>query len=748
MRLQPKLILLFFCVSIVPFGIIGYHTYTLSTESLEEHAFVHLTSVAHTRADHLGSWIVYVQDNAKVVASAPSVIRNLEVMETADPASIEYRQAKEVIEEFGGIAMEGYATFDEIFVLDHGGTVIASTNKDIIGDNRSSREYYREGLQATHLTSTYISKTLHVPTMLVSAPVLLDDNRTIGIVVCRTNFNMLHETIHDRTGLGETGRSFLIDSNGFLVSGLPDGAKTIPTIKNTSEDYCGIYTTSNGKEVIISRIWMPDQKWYLIAERDRDEVLHPLSLIIDRAIVVTICVIVLIWIFSVLTTWLITKPIERLHDGAEAVAAGDYSIQVPVVSNDEIGVLTRRFNEMTSELYETHRELQNTITLVNHTLENQKSTLESILRSIPDCVFVIDTNFEIVMANPACKALTGISEEDIIGMLCYDVFSSDACEPQCRLQKLTGDHGGSVCWEMDIVDGDGRSVPIMTCGAPLHGADGALIGYVEVLRDVTRMKRVTEELQRANAELGLANVELKKLDELKTNFINIASHELRTPLTSIMGFTEFVADGMLGELNARQKNALSKVLSNSDRLARLINNILDISVIQAGGLELKLTELDISELIRDIVADMGALAKNKSLTCTIDIPDHLTIEGDNDRIEQVVANLIGNAIRFTQDEGSVSITGVDGGDWIQVAIRDTGIGITPEDLPHVFEEFWQVEKSKGMGLGLAIVANIIHRHGGIVWASSEVGGGSTFTFKLPKEGSYHPDESDDPEGTV
>lgn len=733
MRLQPKLILLFLCVSLVPFGIIGHYTYTLSTESMEDHAFVHLTSVAQTRADHLSSWIVYMQDNAMVVASAPSVVRSIEVMATADPASSEYQQAKGVIEEFDDIAMAGYSTFDEIFVLDRGGTVIASTNKNIIGDNRSSREYYREGLYNTHLTSAYISPTLNVPTMMVSAPVLLDDNRTIGVVVCRTNFNMLHETIHDRTGLGKTGRAFLIDSNGYLISGLPDDAKTIPIIKNTSENYCGIYNVGNGKEVIISRIWMPDQKWYLIAEQDRDEVLYSLNILIERAIVVIIGIIVLIGIVSVLTTWQITKPIERLHDGAEAVAAGDYTIQVPVVSNDEIGVLTRRFNEMTSELYESHRELQNTITLVNHTLENQKSTLESILRSIPDCVFVIDTNFEIVMANQACKTLTGISEEDIIGMLCHNVFSNDACDPQCRLQELTGDHGGSVCWEMNIVDGDGRSVPIMTCGAPLRGADGALIGYVEVLRDVTRMKSVTEELQRANAELGLANAELKKLDELKTNFINIASHELRTPLTSIMGFTEFVADGMLGELNDKQKDALSKVLSNSDRLARLINNILDISVIQAGGLGLKLTELDLSELIRVIVADMGSLAKNKSITCTIDIPDHLAIEGDGDRIEQVVANLIGNAIRFTPNGGRVSITGVDGGDWIQVAISDTGIGITPDDLPHVFEEFWQVEKSKGMGLGLAIVANIIHRHGGVVWASSEVGGGSTFAFKLPKE---------------
>ncbi|HIE31594.1 MAG TPA: PAS domain-containing protein, partial [Methanosarcinales archaeon] len=525
MRLQLKLVLLFLSVSIVPFGIIGYYTYTLSAESMENHAFVHLTSVAHTRADYLDSWIIYIQDNAEVVAGAPSVVQNLEAMEAANSSSIEYRQAKKAIEAFEDLAMEGYATFDEIFVLDSGGTIVASTNKNIIGENRSSREYYREGRHAAHLTSAYISPTLDIPTMLVSAPVR-SGNITIGVVVCRTNFNMLHATIHDRKGLGKTGRAFLIDSNGYLVSGLPDDAKTIPIIRNISENYCGIYT-SNGKEVLISRVWMPDQKWYLIVEQDRDEVLHSLNMLIERAIAVIIGVIVLIGIFSIFTTRQITKPIERLHVGAEAVAAGDYSMQVPVITEDEIGALTRRFNEMTSELDETHRKLRNRIALVNRDLENQKSKLESILQSIPDCVFVTGTDFRIIMANQACKNFKGVPEEEIIGKLCYDVFSSDACKPRCRLLETTGDdNGGCICWEMHITDRDGRSVPIMTCGAPLRGADGNVIGHVEVMRDITRMKNVTEELRRANAELELANEELKKLDELKTNFINIASHEL------------------------------------------------------------------------------------------------------------------------------------------------------------------------------------------------------------------------------
>ncbi|MHC1569932.1 MAG: sensor histidine kinase, partial [Candidatus Syntropharchaeales archaeon] len=274
-------------------------------------------------------------------------------------------------------------------------------------------------------------------------------------------------------------------------------------------------------------------------------------------------------------------------------------------------------------------------------------------------------------------------------------------------------------------------------------AGGNVTGYVEVLRDVTGLKEVADKLKRANAELELANKELKKLDSLKTDFLNIASHELRTPLTSIRGFAEFVADEMLGELNEKQKNALSKVVSNSDRLIRLINNMLDMSKIRSGKLKLSITELDISELIRDVVADMKLLAEKKNISCTIDTPDSVVIRGDRDRIEQVLVNLLSNAIKFTPDGGSVSVTAVDCGDCVRVRVSDTGAGIAPDDLAHIFEEFWQAEKSRGTGLGLTITANIVREHGGAIWAESEVGAGSTFGFKLPKKAPQRSSNSSD-----
>jgi len=337
------------------------------------------------------------------------------------------------------------------------------------------------------------------------------------------------------------------------------------------------------------------------------------------------------------------------------------------------------------------------------------------------------------MFNRACEEFTGISADDATGRFCYDLFPSAGCETRCHLWDPLEDHPTGICWQTHVTDGKGRSIPIMTCGAPLHDADGNVTGYVEVLRDVTELANATSELRSTNTELETVNTELRKLDQLKTDFLNIASHELRTPLTSIKGFAGFVAEEKLGELNEKQKDALSKVVSNSDRMTRLIDSMLDMSKIRSGKLELNIARLNLSGLIGGVAVDMKLVAEEKNISCTAEIPDSLAIEGDRDRIEQVLVNLLGNAIKFTPVGGSVSVTTVDHGTCVRVRVADTGIGIAPDDLAHIFEEFWQVDKGKGTGLGLAITANIVREHGGAIWATSKEGVGSTFGVRLPKK---------------
>jgi PAS domain S-box-containing protein len=647
-------------------------------------------------------------------------------MRTTDPSSDEYQQARERIMVFADVVKDKSDDFDEVLMLDLDGIVIASTCEEALGDDRSSREYYQIGLRETHVTSVYESPTLYRPTMLVSTPLILD-NKTIGVAVGRINLSRIHTTVNDQKGLGKTDRAALIDKNGDTINGSGD-----LHIYNVDKDFSGIYDR-NGRTVVGAQVSISDQGWFLIVEQDHDEILSALHTLLERAIVVTFGVIVMIGLFSIFVTKQIIKPIRHLYEGTGAVATGDYSVQVPVITDDEIGTLTERFNKMTSELGETYRKLEDKIALVNRDLEDQKSKLESVLHSMVDCVFATDIDFKITMFNRACEEFTGISSSDAVGRFCYDVFPTDACKEQCRLRESIDGHATGICWEMHVTDRGGRSIPIMTCGAPLRDSDGNITGYVEVLRDVTELAKVTDELRSANTELEVVNAELRKVDQLKTDFLDIASHELRTPLTSIRGFSGVLADGMLGELNEKQKDALLKVISNSDRMIRLINDMLDISRIRSGRLEMNIARLDISEVIEGVVAGMKLLSEKKSISQIVDIPDSLVIEGDRDRIEQLITNLVDNAIKFTPDGGSVSVNASDHETCVEVTISDTGIGIALDDLPHVFEEFWQVKKSKGIGLGLTIAANIVREHGGEVWATSEKGAGSTFGFRLPKK---------------
>jgi signal transduction histidine kinase len=230
--------------------------------------------------------------------------------------------------------------------------------------------------------------------------------------------------------------------------------------------------------------------------------------------------------------------------------------------------------------------------------------------------------------------------------------------------------------------------------------------------------------------------ELAEASRHKSQFLANMSHELRTPLNSVLGFTEMMADGLYGQLPERAKSALIKVQANGRHLLGLINDVLDLSKIEAGQLTLSLDDYSLGQVVDSVVTSTESLARAKGLRMSASVPPALPIgRGDERRLTQVVINLIGNAIKFT-DAGSVDIVAkaVDG--FFEVVVRDTGPGIAPEDQKRIFEEFQQVDDSStrrkaGTGLGLAISRRIVEMHGGTLTVRSAVGEGSTFTVRVP-----------------
>lgn len=239
-------------------------------------------------------------------------------------------------------------------------------------------------------------------------------------------------------------------------------------------------------------------------------------------------------------------------------------------------------------------------------------------------------------------------------------------------------------------------------------------------------------------ELSIANQRLKELDRLKSAFVSNVSHELRTPLTAVEGLSDNMLDGLTGPLNDKQVRYITGIKESAERLARLIDDLLDLAIIESGRLELKPTSFSVVSLIDEVTDTLRPVAEEKSIHLETDPQDpNLTIWADRDKVIQVMTNLIGNAVKFTPVAGTVKIAVEnDGARWVQVSVADTGPGIEPEAADRIFEEFYQSsqrngDKSKGVGLGLAISKKLVEMHGGKIWVRSAMGTGSTFFFTMP-----------------
>ena len=251
------------------------------------------------------------------------------------------------------------------------------------------------------------------------------------------------------------------------------------------------------------------------------------------------------------------------------------------------------------------------------------------------------------------------------------------------------------------------------------------------------LKKINKELNVKTKELEQSNRELKKLDQLKSDFISTVSHELRTPLTSIREVTSQVLDGILGETTKEQREFLPIALSEIDRLGRIIEDLLDISKIESGKVELKKEVIDIVPLVKEVISSSVSEAKNKGLEIRENFPkEPIVVYADKDRIIQVFTNLVGNSIKFTE-KGYIEISVVDKQTHVECSVSDTGKGISENDLPKVFSKFQQFGRTagageKGTGLGLSIAKGIVELHDGKIWVESKLNKGTKFTFTLPK----------------
>jgi PAS domain S-box-containing protein len=364
---------------------------------------------------------------------------------------------------------------------------------------------------------------------------------------------------------------------------------------------------------------------------------------------------------------------------------------------------------------------------VKHSLQESEEKFRTIFDKANDGIYLIDLHGRFIDVNAmACKQ-TGYSRDELLQMTYKDMgFPEIDYKKQVKeLYKkgYTSFESASILKDGSTAYGQIRSQIIQ------YGGKTAILS---IARDITERKKAEEAILEAKIEAESAN-------RAKSEFLANMSHELRTPLNSIIGFSDILDGENFGTLNETQKHYLSNIHKSGKYLLEIINDILDISKIEAKEMKLYIEQFAVSDVIKDVQSLMIPLAakKNINFVCDIDI-EKPTIKADMIKFKQILYNLVNNAIKFTDQGGSVTIGGKISEDFVHISVKDSGIGISPEDQDKLFNPFFQADSSitreyGGTGLGLAIVKKFVEMHGGEVWVESELGKGSTFGFSIPTD---------------
>jgi two-component system sensor histidine kinase/response regulator len=518
-----------------------------------------------------------------------------------------------------------------------------------------------------------------------------------------------------------------------------------------------------------------------------------LASIITNVMFITVLIILCGIAASIVLAGRVITPLRRLAFVARRIAEGDLTASVKPTSEDEVGELTRVFNYMIESLQErdvaisahiqTITKHVGQLTALNKTAAAITSTLdldkllttvldllvenmgftrmalvlydddlrvahgaciagvpEAMAKAARDVKFavvedgtihaelllhgrpVLVRNMEEVAHRMNPQFLTWCRQLGVVSYVCAPLKTKDR-----MLGFVAADRGAEPCTEeeLELLITIANDIAVAIDNARAYQQLEQLTATLE-----QRVQERTQELQRANEKL-------LELDRLKSSFVSMVSHELRTPMTSIKGYVDNLLDGVGGPLNEKLTYYLKRVKHNVERLTRMINDLLDLSRIEAGAVQLQLGPVSVPDLINDVVEGFQTIAREKSVSVRAQCVNGLPIiQGDRDKLYQVLNNLIQNAVKFTPSGGSIEVQAfAPDNNGVKVCVSDTGCGIAAHETDRVFDRFYRGEsapmESRGAGLGLAITKTLVELHGGRIWVESTPGEGSRFFFTLP-----------------
>ncbi|SMC82086.1 Signal transduction histidine kinase [Desulfocicer vacuolatum DSM 3385] len=807
-RIQNRLVFWFFILGLTPLLIGIITTYRLQVASMEKETFQKLVAIRDLKAQRLEKWLYERMADLKTVSTANELLELEQIMprKQKSPRDMNiYKSIRRLMTRY----LDNYDAYEELFILNpRTGIVEVSTNQSAQGMDKSNDPYFTRPMKSKKIfiKDIYYSKFFGKMIMTFSIPIFCSTHNrkhTIGIMVARMDLkNSLYTLLQDKTGLGNTGETLIVNKEVKALNELrwyPNAPlnlqiKAAPAI-NAARGKTGMIESMDyrGENVLAAYTHIPQTNWGFICKQDVHELKAPIRKLLGYYMALCVFSTLAILMIALWLSKLISRPIVEMGMSTRKIIEGDYSVRNQIHSRDELGSLARFINEMADSIAFRMAVQQNVLNisetmtalssmeifaskLLSALMENTHSNMgvfytfnkkkeafehtasmgfnENILKSfdgknppgelgraavtgqihhiknIPgDTVF----KFKTVAGDAVPREILTIPitmEQEvtaIISLVNLNTYTRESLEVVNQSWNLINASHAHLS----------AGIKTKTLAKDLKTSNKTLEAQKEELQVQSQeLKNTAEELQEQNIELETQRRQVEEANRLKSEFLSNMSHELRTPLNSVMALSRVLAMQAGEKLSREEISYLEIIERNGKNLLALINDILDLSKIEAGRMDITSQSFQITSTIDTIVERLTPIAREKNIELRVKVPPKIPrINSDENRIHQILQNLISNAVKFTK-QGYVSVSIEQNGEKIHVAVSDTGIGIDKKDLPHIFKEFRQVDGTssrsyEGTGLGLAIAFKAARMLGGDITVQSAPDQGSTFTLTLP-----------------
>jgi len=765
-KISLNFIIVFTILLIITGGIVYYFTIAIFRGEI----FNNLYYSGRNLTSHVKTYIEDQKKNGEILAGA-SIYRDF--LNESISTGTESKVIKNKIDDRLERTLSTDSNITEVFIINKNGKVIASTDKQQVGKDRTSDPYFINGQKEVYLKDVYLSSITNKINFTISVPIKNEvTNNLLGISVIRYKLDTLNAIFKDFGESYKTKEAFLINKDFyFLTPSLFKGDSVILNEKVNTENstrcfdpkevdyvtkngYSGLEKTIGvsqlieskdyrGIDVIATHNYIPETDWCLITKIDRSEFLKEPNLIASIFIYVFLASLLILIIVSYLFSQKITKPIKNLSIGAKIIGDGNLDYKIKNDSKDEIGQLSQEFNKMTDSIKQSRLEIdfkvkEQTKEIVSKAkeIESKQKTLLNILKDVEkskndlekfkmavdnasDHIIITDPEGIILFANQAAQDITGFNKKDMIGKKVGDKHLWGGKMPVSFYQELWK----TIKFDKKVFIGEinnhrknGEKYIAMANISPVLDSKNNVVYFVGIERDITHEKEI---------------------DRMKTEFISLASHQLRTPLSAIRWFGEMLLEGDAGVLTKDQKEYITNISLSNSRMIDLVNSLLNISRIESGQIIINPKPTDLGALVKDVLSEIRNETKIKKQKIIIDIDTSLPkIDIDPKLIYEVYKNLLTNANKYTKVGGKISISLLKKDKEIISQISDNGFGIPNKDKVHIFERFFRADnisklETEGTGLGLYLAKAIIESSAGKIWFKSRENVGTTFSFTLP-----------------